>query len=419
MPFPFTLPTTSSFSFSSTYASSSHPSLPLTASTQRGVVRDALKKHKRLPPASQSSNVPTLVNSLTDYLPYLLAIDAGLRDEAVADLRVSPTSTAAPSIEWRPTLSDTAVRNIEAPRAKINDLEHEIAFVLITLANCHVLLARSALHPLHVTSAAVTSPQERTAAINAAMRSLLEAAAVYEHAASRADTIQRAPPCADVAPSTVRGLAALALAEATLLAVLKDDPYPAVVAQDRNKLDKEWMFKPPTIPKVRAHLFARLCLAAGEHAARAASLLRASPAGKIDAELLQYVEDLRRTSRAKACRFFGIDSELGGQMGVAIAWLNGGLGELGIEVKDEAGKKKGFGLSRLKKEWSEKREDRRVEKEAAWGIDAGRAEEGRVIEMLSVKWNRDNDMVCHLSRFLPWNHVPSPAPWTDPVEVQR
>lgn len=99
--------------------------------------------------------------------------------------------------------------------------------------------------------------------------------------------------------------------------------------------------------------------------------------------------------------------------------LNGGLGELGIEVKDEAGKKKGFGLSRLKKEWSEKREDRRVEKEAAWGIDAGRAEEGRVIEMLSVKWNRDNDMVCHLSRFLPWNHVPSPAPWTDPVEVQR
>lgn len=401
MPFPFTLPTTSSFSFSSTYASPSHPSLPLTASTHRGVVRDALKKHKRLPPASQSSNVPTIVNSLTDYLPYLLAIDAGLRDEAVADLRVSPTSTAPPSVEWRPTLSDTAVRNVEAPRAKINDLEHEIAFVLVTLANCHVLLARSALHPLQVTSAAVTNPQERTAAINAAMRSLLEAAAVYEHAATRADAIQRAPPCADVAPSTVRGLAALALAEATLLAVLKDDPYPAVVAQERNKLDKEWMYKAPNIPKVRAHLFARLCLAAGEHAARAASLLRASPAGKIDAELLRYVEDLRRTSRAKACRFFGIDSELGGQMGVAIAWLNGGLKELGIEVPAsyEAGRKKSFGLSRLKKEWSEKREDRRVEKEAAWGIDAGRAEEGRVLEMLSDKWNRDNDMVRNFSRF--------------------
>ena len=104
---------------------------------------------------------------------------------------------------------------------------------------------------------------------------------------------------------------------------------------------------------------------------------------------------------------------------MAIAWLNGGLGELGIEVKDEAGRKKGFGLSRLKKEWSEKREDRREEKEAAWGIDAGRAEEGRVIEMLSDKWNRDNDMVCHLSPFFPHNQVPCRTPGTNPVGVQR
>ncbi|SPN97792.1 related to PalC protein [Cephalotrichum gorgonifer] len=396
MPFPFTLPTTSAFSFSSTYTSPSHPSLPLTASTYRGVVRDALKKHKRLPPASRAPNVPSLVSSLTAYLPYLLAIDAGLRDDAaIADLRVSPKSTAPPSIEWRPTLSDPGVRTaLEAPRAKLDDLDHEIAFVLLTLASCHSLLARAALHPLYDTSAAFSTPEERTTAIQVATRSLLAAAPIYEYAASRADNTASRPPCADVAPPTARGLAALAVAEATLLAVLKDDPYPAAVAQDRNKQDKEWMYKAPEIAKVRAHLFARLCLAAADHAARAAALLRSAAPGKIDAELVRYVEDLRRTSRAKACRFFGIDAELGGQMGTAIAWLNAGLGELGIEARDDGGGRKGFaGLSRLKREWSEKREDRRVEKETAWGADGGRAEEGRVIQMLSEKWNKVNDTV--------------------------
>lgn len=397
MPFPFTLPTTSSFSFSATYSSRSHPSLPLTASTHRAVVRDALKKHKRLPPASQASNIPSLVSSLTTYLPYLLAIDAGLRDEPAAGLHVSPTSSAPPSIEWRPTLSDTPVRAIEPPRVKLHDLAHEIAFVLVTLANCHVLLARSALHPLYVTSTATLGSQERTTAVNTATRHLLNAAAVYEHAASRADG-SSPPPCADIAPSAIRALGDLALAEATLLVVLKDDPYPAVVAQDRNQFDNEWMYKAPSIPKVRTNLFIRLCLAAAERAASAAGPLKDCATGKVDGGIVRYADDLWRTSRAKACRFSGIDSETTGEVGKAIAFLNGGLGELGIEVKEDKGKR-GFGLGRLKKEWSEKREDRKVERGAAWGIDGGRAEEGRVMEMLSEKWNKTNDTVCPILRF--------------------
>lgn len=185
------------------------------------------------------------------------------------------------------------------------------------------------------------------------------------------------------------------MAEATLLAVLKDDPYPAAVAQDRNQNDKEWMIKAPEIPKVRAHLFARLCLAAAEHAGNALSLLSTNSGikGKIDADLLKYVEDLRRTGRGKACRFFGIDAELGGQTGTGIAWLQAGLRELGLESKDEG--KRGFSLGKFKKEWAEKREDRRVEKGADWGADAGRLEEGRVLEMLGRKWNKMNDTVSH------------------------
>ncbi len=206
------------------------------------------------------------------------------------------------------------------------------------------------------------------------------------------------PPCLDITPATVRAQSSLALAEATLLAVLKDDPYPAVVAQDRNQNDTEWMYKAPDIPKVRAHLFARLCLAASEHAAQAHSLCASAggkgTGGRLSEGFLRYLEDLRRTSRAKACRFFGIDAELGGQTGNALAWLLAGLEELGVAPKSA---KKSSGLGRLKKEWTEKREDRRVEKGSAnWGSDAGRLEETRVIEMLEAKWTRQNDTVCTL-----------------------
>ncbi|PKS07895.1 hypothetical protein jhhlp_006503, partial [Lomentospora prolificans] len=362
--------------------------------TPRGVVRDALKKHKRLPPSSQSANLPTVTSTITSYLPYLLALDYGLRPDSTA-IRVEATSSV-PTIEWRPTLTDVAIPGREGPRAKIRSLDQEVSFVLLTLANAHTLLARAALHPLYLTSIASVGTTERTTAIQAATRSLLDAASIYEYAATRAENrVAKKPiPCVDIAPSTIRGLGALALAEATLLAVLKDDPYPAVVAQDRNENDREWMYKAPDIPKVRAHLFARLCLAAAEHAARASAQLQAAAAstmaGKVDGELVKYVEDLRRTSRAKACRFFGIDAELGGQSGTAIAWLNAGLQELGAERKDD---KKSFGLSRLKREWSDKREDKRVERETDWGADGGKLEETRVLDMLSEKWNKMNDTV--------------------------
>ena len=169
---------------------------------------------------------------------------------------------------------------------------------------------------------------------------------------------------------------------------------------------------------MRAHLFARLCLAASEHAANAHSLLSThSGRGKIDGELLKYVEDLRRTGRGKACRFFGIDAEIGGQTGTGIAWLQAGLHELGLSAKEE---KKGLGLGRFKTEWKEKREDKRVEKGAAWGSDAGRAEEGRVLEMLGVKWNKMNDTVpsppslLHIASLTKCRSTHKPSPQSAP-----
>lgn len=336
------------------------------------------------------------------------------------------------NIEWRPSLADVFIPGKrENARVKIHSLEHEVAFVLATLGYTYTLLARTALQPLFSTTTTEDlygiGSQPRQASISTATKHLLDAASAYDYLARRAERPHGSqlspPPCADVSAATARAQCELALAEATLLAVLKDDPYPAVVAQDRNQNDKEWMYKAPDIPKVRAHLFARLCVAAAEHAAKAHSLCASQgggpvagggirfgskkskeqgedssgggggpvSSGKLNEGFIKYLEDLRRTSRAKACRFFGIDAELGGQTGNAIGWLHAAYQELGIEVKDSS--KKSSGLGRLKKEWSEKREDRRVEKGTTWGADAGKLEETRVIEMLEAKWAKQNDTV--------------------------
>ncbi|KAK7923384.1 hypothetical protein PG985_007455 [Apiospora marii] len=404
MPFPFVLPTTSSFSYSASFNCETHPSLPLNASTHRGVVRDALKKHKRLPPASQAPNLPSIVNSLDNYIPYLLAVDAGLSSSSQqhheANIGVSLAST--PSIEWRPTISESTVPGRETARVKIQSLEYELFFALSTLGYAHSQLARAALHPLYVTSAAPAGAAARTAAIQTAAKHLLDAASVHDYLARRAESHVTSPPCADIAASTTRALTSLALAEATLLAVLKDDPYPAVVAQARNKNDTEWMYKSPDIPKVRAHLFARLCLAAADHAAQASALAKATATkgtSKLSEGLIRYIEDLRMASRARACRFFGIDAELSGQTGTALGWLQCGLQELGHEPKEV---KKGLSLSRMKKEWTDKREDKKVEKGSGWGADAGKLEETRVIEMLEEKWTKMNDTIMTQA-------IPSPA----------
>ncbi|KAM7194702.1 hypothetical protein V8F33_007080 [Rhypophila sp. PSN 637] len=399
MPYPFALPTTSAFSFSQSFSCESHPSLPLNASTPRGVVRDTLKAHKRLSPSSQTANLSSVVSSLTNYLPYLFAIDTGLSHKAIHGDEINVVLKSAPSIEWRPTISETAVPvpGKEPPRVKIHSLEYEIFFALSTLANTCTLQARTALHPLYTTSTAPVGTTQRQTCITSATKLLLDAASIYDFLATSRGADSSPPPVVDISPSTVRAQSHLALAEATLLAVLKDDPYPAIVAQGRNENDTEWMYKAPDIPKVRAHLFARLCLAAAEHAAQAHSLCASqgagSKSGKINDSFIRYLDDLRRTSRAKACRFFGIDKELSGQTGEAIAWLYAGLQELGVERNENKMTRKGsgFSASKIKKEWTEKREDRKVERGLNWGADAGKVEEIRVLEMLEGKWTKQND----------------------------
>ncbi|KAL5116959.1 hypothetical protein ACEQ8H_005177 [Pleosporales sp. CAS-2024a] len=388
MPFPFTLPTTSSIAFTDYFSSSTHPSLPNCATTARGLLRDVLKRHKRIPPASQASHLPTVQSALNEYLPLLFALDAGLSGASCAGEEIDLVLVKELEVEWRSTLA-SSIAGREPGRVKLKSLESELYFTLSTLAYVYSLQARAQLHTLY--NATLPSPEQRATAIGAAMKQFLDANSIHAYLVNRAGQWNAQPGAVDISASTMGALAALTMAEATLITVLKDDPYPAVVLEDRNKQSKDWMFKGVEMPKVRAHLFARLCLAASEHAAKAQAMLGRS--SKVDDGLLKYVDDLRRTAKGKACRFLACDAETGGKTGEGIAWLRGARRELGFGSSPADEEKKASGFSKLKQEWQEKREDRKIEKGVDWGCDAGKLEEGRIVDMLLKKWEKMNDTV--------------------------
>lgn len=397
MPFPFVLPTTSKLSFETFASSTTHPSLPLAASNSRAGLRHVLKSHKRLAIQSQSANLGVVLAAIEDYVPFITALKVGFSGGRVGDEEIHLALKAEILGQWRTSLTSSPPGKMSV-RAKGRGLDFELCFVLTVLAFVYNAQARAQLLALY---GAITPPTEQRAAIiTGATKLLLDAHSIHLYLSSYCVETDASSGVVETLTQTQAGLAALSLAEATLLAVLKDDPYPAVVTQDRNKNDKEWMIKPPEIPKVRAHLFARLCLAAAEHAGKAEAMF--STSGRLDEDLLQYVGSLRKTSRARACRFFGIDAELGGETGKGIAWLVAGKKQLGYAGKgDESSRLKG--IAKVKKDWTERREDRRMEKGGDWGNDAGRLEELRVIEMLEQKWNKMNDTVSRKELLPRWS----------------
>ncbi|PGH05911.1 transcription initiation factor TFIID subunit 3 [Blastomyces parvus] len=463
MVFSFTLPTTSHLSFQSYLSSTTHPSLPQSASTARHALRLALKKHKRLSPAQQSDHLQLVLHALNEYIPLLFTLSRSLGSDptphGAEDIDIHIRSEI--EVEWRTTLSSGSsllrLRRGEvglgrSSRVRGRGLDFEIAFVLATLGYVLANLGRARyLKTLYANK--TPTPEMKTAAVQTATKYLLQASSVHAFLASSSSfsglfaatpgspqtsmshehattstAISGSPtgpdtspiPIPDLDPSTQSALATLALAEATLLAVIKDDAYLTACIQERNVLDTEWMVKLPNIPKVRTLLFARLCVRAAEYAEQALS--SASAVGgqgsdsRVDEDLLNYMRSFARVCRAKACRFFGVDAEMAGKTGEGIAWLRAGRGVLGFRGTLEGDAietgKGGFGarFSKLKRGWSERREERKIEKEAAassslkgselervaemdWGDDAGRDEEGRVLDMLEAKWVKMNDMI--------------------------
>jgi hypothetical protein len=422
MPFPFSLPTTSSANLSDFLTSSTHPSLPLLATTKRSVLKDALKKHKRTPARDQPSHLPAVQDAINAYLPYLLALNtaSGHRDINTSEINVEILKPL--QVEWRTTISAT-LPGREPPRSKVTGLHHELAFTLSSLAYTYSLLARSQLRILY--GSQVLTPDQRTNAIGTAMKHLLQAHSIHAFLSTLPSTAAAAKDApTDIQASTITALAALAIAEATLIVVAKDDPYAAAVADDRNENNTDWMYKSPSIPKVRARLYAGIALAAAEHANTAHGLLARSTSGRIDEDFVSYANDLRRTAKGKALRFLAINAELAGSAGEALAWLNGAKRELGININNESGGGRRIGLRGLKQSWQERREDKRVEKGGEWGLDGGRLEECRVVEMLDAKWDRENsavnvqlvpDFEPLLAQMPSGREYHTPEPWSPPA----
>lgn len=386
------LPTTAHVALDGHLTSTTHPALPRAASTLRAAVRTTLKEHKRLPLSARTAHLHHVLVSIKEYLPYLLTLDAGLSGQQVANEEVDIVLATEPELRWRVMLQATTPGR-EAPRVKLQHFDYEIPFALSTLASTHYLLGRAQLHTLYSTT--TPSADRRATAVSTAMQHFLAANSFYTFLVERAVSSSPAVPAVDINPAVLEALGGLCLAEATLAAVLKDDPYPATVTQERNVHDKEWMYVPPSLPKVRAHLFARLCVTAADHAARAAAAL--AGVTKLDEALPHYLEGLRRAARAKACRFLSINADLTGDQGDCVAWLQSARAELGLLAPPPASEDRSAkgAFSRFRRERAERKEDKKVERGVDWGSDAGRFEESRVVDMLLAKAVRTNDAVYH------------------------
>ncbi|KAI5850185.1 hypothetical protein DFP73DRAFT_614711 [Morchella snyderi] len=391
MPFPFTLPTTSPISYPTFFTSPVYPSLPLLASSHRGILRNALKAHKRLPPASQAANIPHIITLLTRYTAHLLTLTTALEENTAFLLPTAPQFTTS----WRATLTPHHRLAKEPPRLARNGLSYEIFWTLSTLAYAHTLLAltqlRQVLAPPAAAAAASSSsaPADPQQLFNLASANLLTAASVYAHLLTRSRPPSAETWPAELTPPALAALSSVNVADATLVAVIKQDPYPTYVALtttggDAGRKEKkrrgeaaaaasrEWLYSPPAPPtSVRALLLARLCVAASDHAGRALGLLGAEA---VAGEFRAYVDALQRVARAKACRFLGIDAEGAGRCGEGIAWV-----VLAREVLSGAaagGSGGGGGAGK-----------------GVWGMDAGRAEEEMVCAALEKRWRKVNDSV--------------------------
>jgi len=390
MPFPFVLPTTSHLTLQTHFTSSTHPSFPSAATSQRAILRSALKSHKRLSPPDQASNLPNIVASLNTYLKYLLSLDTALSGKSIAGEDVDIALTKEVEVEWRPTLSNTAVPGREADRVLGRGLDYEIYFTLQTLSTTYNLLARQSLLALY--SSTNPSSDQRLSSIQSASKSLKSAYSIHAHLLSTSHSADHPPSfplsTPDIHPTIQSALQGLTHAELNLLAVLKDDPYPALLIQSRNKSDREWMIRAPSIPKVRASVLTRLCLGAAAHSS--AALAQLKPYTTASKDLQEYLDALHRVSRAKACRFLAIDAgDNAGQTGLALAYLGAAHHELGLDPA-----KPSSGIAKLKSSWTERREDKKISRGSAdWGADAGKAEEARILAYLQTKLEKENSTI--------------------------
>jgi len=340
MPFPFTLPTTSMVSFSQHYTSPAYPSLPLSCTTHRGILRDSLKGHKRLSPSAQGANIKHIINVTTEYISYLQFLQEALKSGDASPIPTIPEIET----EWRPTLSSSTRFGItQSERRKGKGLEYEVFWAYSTLAYAHTIQARALL--MEFLSPTTSFPDSAASPLlPQATNHILTSGQIFQYLLTLTPPIATAGDEKNSIPVNIcepmlSSLSSISLASATLLAVLRTDPYPTYLAitgipgskKNNDIYAKEYLYSPPLPPTgVKAMLYSRLCIAASEHAVRAqgviSDLIRA---GAINEEYVRYLEDLKRVAKARGCRFLGVDAEAQGRLGEGLGWIKLGKEFLG------------------------------------------------------------------------------------------
>ena len=410
MPFPLALPITSQLSLVNHVQCISHPSLPFNATTARANVRSALKRYEQLPGPQQSINLGSITEATRSYIPLLLALQAGLTAHGiVAGEKIDVVLLHEVEVTWRATLTKTSFQGLKGGKIKLRGLDNEIAYIFWTMGNVEYLQSTLRLRNVLQNGFArqeSVSEEHRKSQVSMAMKHLLDAHSIYSHLLNLLMKNAVRHSSEGVSPAIVSALDSLAMAEASLLAVYKEDPYILVAASFRDKQNNDWMIGAPKIPKVRAHLFARICFAAEEHVSRGIVQIESQTWGPRSTtsvgdvgQLLKYLRALEHVAKAKACRFLALDAEAGGSTAEAVGWLQAALDQLiphDASSKNERTKtgfsNKGF-ASKLKRDWKQRREDRHIENGLDWGVDAGTLEESTIIEMLLGKWEKLNNTV--------------------------
>ncbi|KAI9731981.1 MAG: hypothetical protein M1834_004432 [Cirrosporium novae-zelandiae] len=393
MPFIITLPTTSHVNLTASHSSATHPSLPLAATHHRSALRLALKQHKRLPPTSRPSHLPTVLSAIEGYLPYLLALEEGLSGRPVAGEEILITLHNEPRIQWRDPLAPQYNPNPTTPRRiKGLGLDLDLIFTLTTLALSYTALS----------AAIFISSSSSDSIFQTSTKHLLTAASIHTHISTLLTTspFPKYIQTPSVIPTIHAALSSLALAVSTLFAVAQSDPYPASIIADLSPDDTSYLSSPPEIPKVRALLFVRLCIAASEHAAKAVSLL--ADIKGVDEGIRKYATQVRSLSRARAARMLGVDAERGGKMGEAIGWLDVALNELGAtsfsHEKSSGPGGNGKGFSRLKEKMGRSSSSSKVPQSTSSTPSStpdptSKATELLVLRTLHSRWVKINDSV--------------------------
>ncbi|KAK9461397.1 uncharacterized protein V1516DRAFT_691372 [Lipomyces oligophaga] len=284
--FPFSLPTTGAFSFSSHISSTEYYQLLADADVHRAHLRDILKRAKR----NNTQDVIEVVKTLEDYIPILFSIQTGIDNgELSLDSEIVTT--------WRMPISPSQFHKMgDNQRISGSTIVYEISMTLLTYALSLMSLAEETFQ--------ASDSDDKWKQCTA---HLLSAQSVLTYLNSHpAQTYTIVP--IDLQSSTLSPLITTISGSLHLLILYKSLSSAKSAASTAS-----------------ASLMSRVSIYALEKFSTALALL---PPSLRREPIENWLQDAKSYSSGLAQRFMAIDSEAKGQTGAAIALCAAGISDL-------------------------------------------------------------------------------------------